>query len=409
MIRRLSHNRLLRLAGLFTWAVIGLPLLMLSLAPVEHLAEGGRRAILDSWPTWAAWVVFGTSYGWLTRGLGERRIAGFDYLLVLALAGSAIAISYYSQSGLGSILLMVVACVLPWLLPVWLGVALLVACEFVIVPVYVRGFEFTWAEAVLQAALYVGFTGFAFVTGLVARQQAQAREDQRRLNAELRATRALLAESVRVNERTRISRELHDLLGHHLTALSLNLEIASHLADGAAREHVGQAQTLAKLLLSDVREAVSQLRDDDAIDMRATLLPLAEHVPSLRVDMQMPLHFMVDDPERAHVLLRCTQEIITNAVRHSGATLLRLRYTRDAGVLQLDARDDGRGAGTARAGNGLNGMRERLAAYGGALRVDTAPGHGFVLRLELPLAQGGRVRDAAPAVGVGVTGATGPQ
>src|SRR5690606_35509497 len=106
---------------------------------------------------------------------------------------------------------------------------------------------------------YVGFTGFAFVTGLVARQQAQAREDQRRLNAELRATRALLAESVRVNERTRISRELHDLLGHHLTALSLNLEIASHLADGAAREHVGQAQTLAELLLSDVREAVSQL------------------------------------------------------------------------------------------------------------------------------------------------------
>ncbi|UNK41483.1 sensor histidine kinase [Luteimonas sp. S4-F44] len=396
MIRALNHNRLLRVAGLFTWAVIGLPLLMLSLAPADQLVEGGARLWLDSWASWLAWAVFGTSYAWLTRSLGERRIGVLDRLLVLVLAGSAIAISYYSQSGLGSILLMVVACVLPWLLPLWVGVALLVACEFVIVPVYVRGFDFTWAEAVLQAALYVGFTGFAFVTGLVARQQAQAREEQRRLNAELRATRALLAESVRVNERTRISRELHDLLGHHLTALSLNLEIASHLASGQAQEHVGQAQTLAKLLLSDVREAVSQLRDDDAIDMRATLLPLAENVPSLRIDMQMPKQFLVDDPERAHVLLRCTQEIITNAVRHSGASLLRLRYVQDAGAIRLDARDDGRGADIARAGNGLTGMRERLAAYGGTLQVETAPGNGFVLRLELPLADDARLRDAAP-------------
>lgn len=408
MIRHLNHNRLLRLAGLFTWAVIGLPLLMLSMAPAEQLADSGQRVFLDSWPTWMAWAVFGLSYAWLTRGLGERRIGGFDHVLVLLLAGSAIAISYYSQSGLGSILLMVVACVLPWLVPVWVGIGLLIACEFVIVPVYVRGFDFTLAEAVLQAALYVGFTGFAFVTGLVARQQAQAREDQRRLNAELRATRALLAESVRVNERTRIARELHDLLGHHLTALSLNLEIASHLTSGQAQEHVGQAQTLAKLLLSDVREAVSQLRDDDAIDMRATLLPLAENVPSLRVDMEMPLQFLVDDPERAHVLLRCTQEIITNAVRHSGAGLLRLRYTRHSASIHLDARDDGRGAESARAGNGLNGMRERLAAYGGSLQVDTAPDRGFVLRLELPLAEDGRVRDAAPGIAPGHTTADPP-
>ncbi|MCD9028149.1 histidine kinase [Luteimonas sp. BDR2-5] len=395
MIGHLNHNRLLRIAGLFTWAVIGLPLLLLSLAPSEQLDVDLSLALLQSWRTWLAWIVFGLSYAWLTRGLGERRITPLDHLLMVMLAGSAIAISFYSQSGLGSILLMVVACVLPWLLPVWLGIALLVLCEFFIIPVYVRGFDFTWMEAVLQAALYVGFTGFAFVTGLVARQQNQAREEQRRLNAELRATRALLAESVRVNERTRISRELHDLLGHHLTALSLNLEVASHLVGGQAQEHVDQAQTLAKLLLSDVREVVSQLRDDDAIDMRATLLPLAENVPGLRIDMQMPAHFLIDDPERAHVLLRCTQEIITNAVRHAGAQLLRLRYTQDPTAVRLDARDDGRGAESARAGNGLSGMRERLAAYGGRLQVETAPDQGFVLRLELPLAGEGGLRDAA--------------
>src|SRR5690606_349045 len=207
MLARFDHNRLLRYAGLFTWMVIGLPLLLLSFAPDEPLPSGQPLATLEGWRTWIAWGTFGLCYAWLTRGLGQRRITLFDHSLVVLLAASAIAISYYSQSGLGSILLMVVACVLPWLLPLRLGIALLVLCEVVIIPVYVRGLGFTWGEAVLQAALYVGFTGFVYVTGLVARQQAQAREEQRRLNAELRATRALLAESVRVNERTRISRE----------------------------------------------------------------------------------------------------------------------------------------------------------------------------------------------------------
>src|SRR5690606_42020858 len=124
-----------------------------------------------------------------------------------------------------------------------------------------------------------------FVPARVARQQAQARDEQRRLDAGLRAPRALLAESARVNERTRISRELHDLLGHHLTALSLNLEVANHLTSGKAQEHVGQAHTLARLLLSDVREAVSQIRGNEALDMAATLEPLAGNVPGLKVEM----------------------------------------------------------------------------------------------------------------------------
>lgn len=388
MIAHLNHNRLLRYAGMFTWGVTGLPLLLLTMPEVEQAVMGEESVLMVSrWRAWVAWVLFGFCYAWLTRALGERRVTPVDHGLVLLLASSSIAISYYSQSGLGSILLMVVACVLPWLLPVWIGVALLVLCEFVIVPVYVRGFDFSWGEAVVQASLYVGFTGFAFVTGLVARQQAQARDEQRRLNSELRATRALLAESVRVNERTRISRELHDLLGHHLTALSLNLEVANHLTEGAAQEHVGQAHTIAKLLLSDVREAVSHLREDDAIDMVATLRPLAENVPGLQVDVDLPEPFLLDDAERAHVLLRCTQEIITNAVRHAQASRLRLGYSLRQGMVWLDARDDGRGAEMAAIGNGLRGMRERLAAYGGTVEIETAPGEGFALRIRLPLCE----------------------
>jgi signal transduction histidine kinase len=390
MFARLNHSRLLRYAGLFTWAVIGMPLLLLSLMPVEQAAlgeEAGASAHID-WQAWLAYAAFGISYGWLTRGLGTRRVGAIDYLLLAALTGSAIAISYYSASGLGSILLMVAACVLPWLLSLPVGVAWLVLSEFLVVPVYVRWLDMSWVEALMQSLLYAGFSGFVFVTSLVARQQAQAREEQRRLNAELRATRALLAESARINERTRISRELHDLLGHHLTALSLNLEVAGHLVDGKAQEHVNQAHTLAKLLLSDVREAVSQLRDDDAIDMAATLLPLADHVAGLRIEMRMPEPFRLDDPERAHVLLRCTQEIITNAVRHAQAQALQLTYAQDGPVVRLQARDDGRGAEAPAAGNGLRGMRERVAAYGGRVDIDTAPGRGFAVDILLPLEDG---------------------
>lgn len=390
MLATLDHSRLLRYAGLFTWGVVGLPLLMLS----RYAGDGGDPGIeaaagaVLGWQAWMAWVVFGSSYAWLTRTLSVRRANPFDYVLLVLLTGSAIAISYYSASGLGSILLLVVACVLPWLLPLAVGVGLLVLCEFVIVPVYVRGLGMYWVEALMQAVLYFGVTGFVFVTSMVARQQAQARDEQRRLNAELRATRALLAESARVNERTRISRELHDLLGHHLTALSLNLEVANHLTQGQAREHVGQAHTLARLLLSDVREAVSQIRGDEAIDMAATLLPLADNVPGLTIDMVMPKPFLIDDPERAHVLLRCTQEIITNTVRHAHARILRLRYSRDGDAIRLQARDDGRGAEGGSSGNGLRGMRERLAAYGGELEVESIPAQGFSLRLSLPLAAG---------------------
>ena len=389
MLSRLDHARMLRYAGLFTWAVMLLPLWLIS-KPVESGDE--LTAVGAGWQAWLAWALFGFSFAWLTRALDARRVNLLDYVLLALMIGSAVALSYYSGSGLGPLLLMVAACVLPWLLPLPVSIAVLVISELVVVPVYMRAIGFSLVEAVMQSLLYAGFTCFVFATGYVARQQVLARDEQRRLNAELRATRALLAESVRVNERTRISRELHDLLGHHLTALSLNLEVANHLVTGQAQEHVNQAHTLAKLLLSDVREAVSRLRDDDAIDMRATLLPLADNVPGLRIDMDMPLTFLVDDAERAHVLLRCTQEIITNAVRHAEASLLRLRYRLEGDDVVLEARDDGRGAEAATAGNGLLGMRERLAAHGGVLQVETTPGQGFTVRLRLPM-DGGVIAD----------------
>ncbi|MDZ3797199.1 MAG: sensor histidine kinase [Xanthomonadales bacterium] len=386
MFGRFSHTRLLRHAGLFTWAMVGVPLVYSQYVPADGGDDLGAGATRTAW-LFACYLGFGACYWWLSRGLGQGSARWPDRALLLLLTVLALAVSYFNGSGLGSILLMVAAGVIPWLLPAGSGVVLLLLSQLAVLPIYYGVFRMPLFEALMQSLLYAGFSLFIYVTSLVARQQAQARDEQRRLNAELRATRALLAESARVNERTRISRELHDLLGHHLTALSLNLEVASHLTEGRAQEHVRQAHTLARLLLTDVREAVSQLRDaSGGIDLAAALRPMADHVPALDIELDVQSPLAVDDPERAHVMLRCTQEIITNAVRHAQARRLRIRVWRQADALMLEASDDGQGAEALVPGNGLRGMRERIVQCGGSLDIQTRPGAGFRLQLSLPLA-----------------------
>ena len=430
-----NHIQLLRYAGLFQYASVGTPFLRYQTV-VEDLAQKQLPgSYVHLWL--ACYVVFGVVYWYLTHDLGDRRRTplrrALQIALLVVLNGMAVAIGWFSQSGISALLLAVVAVVLPWLLPLRIGIAWMVLQNFSLVPVFasIREPAFSLSDAFLQSSLYSGFIVLAFVTALVTKQQVEAREEQRRLNSELRATRTLLAESSRLAERMRISRELHDLVGHHLTALSLNLEVASHLVQGQAQEHVRQAQSVAKLLLSDVREVVSQLREGDSIDLTQALRNLtegkaqehvrqshtlakllltdvreavsemreekgidltnalrvlAEGVPALDVQLDLPEHLQIEDPECAQVLLRCAQEIITNTVRHAGARNLWLRCERtETNELAIHARDDGRGAGDMRQGNGLTGMRERLAQVGGRLDIVTARDQGFALDAWLPL------------------------
>lgn len=385
-----NHIQLLRYAGLFQYASVGTPFLRYQSLVEDSAAKHLPGAYVPLWI--GCYIVFGIVYWYLTRDLGDRHRTRFrramQIALLVVLNAMAVAIGWFSQSGISALLLAVVAVVLPWLLPLRIGIAWMVLQNFSLVPVFasIREPVFSLGDAFLQSSLYLGFSVLAFVTAVVTKQQVDAREEQRRLNSELRATRTLLAESSRLAERMRISRELHDLVGHHLTALSLNLEVASHLVSGSAQEHVRQAQTVAKLLLSDVREVVSQLREDDNIDLTAALKTLIEGVPGLTIHLDMPPRFAVDDPLRAQVLLRCAQEIITNTVRHAGAHNLWLRCERtEANELAIHARDDGRGATAMRQGNGLNGMRERLAQVGGRLSINTARDQGFSLDAWLPL------------------------
>lgn len=385
-----NHIQLLRYAGVFQYASVGTPFLRYQSLVEDSAAKHLPAAYVPLWI--GCYIVFGIVYWYLTRDLGDRHRTRFrramQIALLVVLNAMAVAIGWFSQSGISALLLAVVAVVLPWLLPLRVGIAWMVLQNFSLVPVFasIREPVFSLGDAFLQSSLYLGFSVLAFVTAVVTKQQVDAREEQRRLNAELRATRTLLAESSRLAERMRISRELHDLVGHHLTALSLNLEVASHLVNGQAQEHVLKAQSVAKLLLSDVREVVSQLREGDSIDLTAALENLIEGVPGLAIHLELPPRFSVDDPKRAQILLRCAQEIITNTVRHAGAHNLWLRFERNSNrQMSIHARDDGHGAPHFRQGNGLSGMRERLAQFGGRLDIVTGNGEGFVLDASLPL------------------------
>ena len=383
-----NHIRLLRYASLFTYACVGIPLLQFDTVVAEMLERGRPAYFYDLWL--GCYLLFGIVFWFLTHDMGARNPSGLRRMvqiaMLLLLNLLAIAVGWLSQSGLCALLLVVVSVALPWILNLQIGVAWMVLQNFSLLPLFASWPNYSMTQAAWQATMYFGISTTTFVTSLIAKQQAEAREDQRRLNAELRATRALLAESSRLGERMCISRELHDLVGHHLTALSLNLEVASHLVSGQAHEHVRQAQSVARLLLSDVREVVSQLREGDSIDLTEALKSLTEGVPGLRIHLDLPAHFTIDDPRRAQLLLRCAQEIITNAVRHAHARNLWLEFERtDDRKLAIHARDDGRGAVQLKRGNGLTGMHERLSQFGGQLDIVTSKDRGFTLDAWLPM------------------------
>ena len=247
---------------------------------------------------------------------------------------------------------------------------------------------FHWSErpAYLLTPPYLGFQILAFLVVSSLARETRGREALARSHAELEATQDLLAQSAQLAERLRISRELHDAVGHHLVALSLNLEAAIHRR-GGADEELATARSLARLVLTDLGEMVAALRHEGGVDLAGALALLARDIPRPKVHLEAPETLRLADPERAHALLRCCQEAITNAVKHSGADNLWLAVARENGAAVLSARDDGRGAAGFVPGHGLAGMRERVAAFGGTLAIDPRPGAGFQLRLTLPLGE----------------------
>ena len=224
-----------------------------------------------------------------------------------------------------------------------------------------------------------------FLTAQAMRNAGETARELAQTNRELRSAQAIIANTVRDAERLRISRELHDAWGHELTALGLQLEIASHVSEpGKANDHVVQAKGLARALLAKVRDVVSALREAERCDLKDALEALAQSVPTPAIHVAIAPGVRVA-PDQAHALMRCAQEAVTNAVRHAEASNLWLEVSLDADGVRLVARNDGIARPTASVpGSGLVGMRERVESLGGKLAVRTGADFGFTVDAWLP-------------------------
>jgi signal transduction histidine kinase len=238
----------------------------------------------------------------------------------------------------------------------------------------------------MVAATTLVWNGITFALGLLAVEERRRAQQLARANAELAATRQLEAETARVAVRLGISRDLHDASGHHLAALNVNLRLMRHLEDPTEiRQKTDECLFVVAQLLQEVRTVVKDLRSLQRIDLLHILTTMAAGFDGISVHLDLDPALARAEPFYAHTLFRCAQEILTNAAKHAEARNVWLSIRQTDSGYRVEGRDDGNGASDIQYGNGLTGMRERVAECGGDFEVHSRAGHGFAVRLHLPV------------------------
>ena len=249
--------RTMRILGYVLLAIAGLGPLF---DPNIHLT----RAV-EGWI--AAYVVFAVAFHVGASAPEGRRVVRLVALVVQT--GTLLAMAALLPCQFGALTLVVVASqgalvLRPRNALVWMALQTVGVAIFLVPTCHLQ-------EGIAEVTALAGFQGFAAVAIYLARREADARTKLSHANAELVATRSLLEEASRAHERTRIARELHDVLGHDLTALGLQLEIATHVDAEAGRTHLTKAQAVNARLLRNVRDVVGAMKSVPGPDLSAAL------------------------------------------------------------------------------------------------------------------------------------------
>jgi signal transduction histidine kinase len=224
-----------------------------------------------------------------------------------------------------------------------------------------------------------------------------------RLRVDLANARAEAAEEAArrrsSEERLRIARELHDIIGHSLGTIAVQAGVGRHLMETEPEKAADALDNIAKISresLDEVRSVVAALRDDEppyhpALGL-ADLTDLIETVRAtgLAVDFTLPDDLEAIPRQTGAAVYRITREALTNVVRHAHASKARVQVVHQNGRVEVAVRDDGAGVGNGRAGDsetghGIIGMRERAEALGGSLSAGPASGGGFLVTASLPV------------------------
>ncbi len=354
------------LAGVFTLGAVSLGLRFL---PADVLPA-------------AAAALAGYAAGFLLFALAPEPWHRPRLIALVAMAGlSLLLASLTPRLGTAQVLLVIwVACAVNLLSPRWvIGAALLLNVAFYFLMVH-HGFGAPGTMTLIN----IGFQALAGLCVFYARRSEESRDALARVNADLLATRALLADSARDAERLRVARELHDVAGHKLTAMKINLRALASDPALAGREEVRIAQQLSTELLDDIRSVVQAMRDSRGLDLQTAIRALAAPLPRPALDLRIADGVQIADPAVAESLLRIVQECLTNAARHANADTLTVSLQKEDAGMHLHIEDDGRLKGRVREGNGLSGIRERVAALGGDLRLGSSATGGLRVDVRLP-------------------------
>ncbi|MGN6238431.1 MAG: sensor histidine kinase [Cellulosimicrobium cellulans] len=382
------------------WAGIAMLVVILGIGALVPIAAAEAVTL----PV-GAWLGVFAAFVLVTVGIVLR--AGFGTPRAYTLLGAQVvlvATLVLTAPGAGwlPILLVVVAALSVYVVPVP-AVAVVVAVNVVVAGAAV-GLRGSATDAVLTAMIYLLLQVASVGSTLALQRERRMREQLAVAHVELRAAAVLRDESTRSDERLRIARELHDVLGHQLTVLALELETASHQDGSQAREHVLRAKGVARELLGDVRATVGELRRQ-APSLEDSLGSLVERVSVPRVRVAVADDVMVDEDQTV-VLVRVVQEALTNAIRHAEATVLDVTVTTEEGRVRLVAQDDGWGAARVAPGNGLRGIEERVRAAGGTVRLDGR--NGFRVEVELAPERRAALAESRDAEARAVPRGTGP-
>ena len=207
--------------------------------------------------------------------------------------------------------------------------------------------------------------------------------ERNRINRQLRRANEEIENLAKVAERERIARDLHDVLGHTLSVITLKSELAGKLIDRdsqAARKEISEVEQISRQALSDVRDAIRGYRSQGLV---AELAQAKTTLETAGVTVQCDAATTMKLPAvQESVLSLAVREAVTNVVRHARARTCRMRLEQQNGSCRLEIQDDGCGASNSE-GNGLRCMRERVEMLGGTLSRNTEAGTRLTITLPL--------------------------
>lgn len=372
----METRNLKNLVAYLTWAVVSLCVMYVQYQQI------GLSGLF--WASLALQLLGGTGIFLAIGGHTANSSESLRYLGLILQGLAAIALNFT----LNESFLTIHTIVLAGQLPNFLRLRPALLCTGLIMASYFCIWHFYWhsGAALIETLLWSTFHLFSLLVNYGLSRELQQKEQAIAINQELKGTQSLLQEAAKQDERLRISRDLHDRLGHQLTALSIQLDVLRRSCPPPAQQQAEASYLLAQDLLNTIRSTVSDLRDNHSVDIASALETMIEGLPGIEVRLDWPGDLRIDSLQQAQSLFYCVQEASTNTLKHARATHLDIKARSANGKIEAWITDNGHYPQGLVPGNGFKGMAERMAKINGRFHYEPA-NPGLLVHLSAPLAE----------------------